>query len=136
MTPRQIVLVEETMAAVPVDELAEDFYRRAFERDRAVAQMFRAEPEVQRARFAAELAMIVRSIRAHDDFLARATALGVRHRGYGVQSAHYRLMGEVLLEALAATLGDRWNPEVEEAWEMAYNLVAETMMLGADEAAG
>ena len=41
-------------------------------------------------------------------------------------------MGDALVAALAAALGDRWDDETEEAWRMAFNLTAESMMEGAD----
>ena len=93
--------------------------------------MFTTDPGVQRARFAAELD----GDRPFDPvasttFAPTAAALGARHRGYGVRAAHYRLMGEALLAALAAALGDGWTDEVAEAWALAYNLTAETMMMG------
>jgi hemoglobin-like flavoprotein len=130
MTPGQIALVEETLAAVDRDSLADDFYRRAFAADPLLATMFTTDPALQRARFAAELEEIVRSIRTHAAFDARVRALGARHRDYGVRSAHYQLMGEALRAALAAALGDAWTDEVADAWALAYNLTAETMMLG------
>ena len=40
-------------------------------------------------------------------------------------------MGEALLASLAAALGAAWTAEVEEAWTLAYNLIAEAMMAGA-----
>jgi hemoglobin-like flavoprotein len=40
-------------------------------------------------------------------------------------------MGEALMGALADALGPDWTDEVEEAWRLAYNLTAETMMSGA-----
>jgi hemoglobin-like flavoprotein len=133
MTPAQITSVEETLASIDVEELARDFYRRAFASDPSLAAMFTSDPDVQRSRFAAELAEIVRSIRSLDRFAAEVRALGVRHTGYGVRAAHYRLMGAVLLQSLASALGDRWTADVEQAWKLAYNLTAETMMLGALE---
>jgi hemoglobin-like flavoprotein len=133
MTPRQIRLVEQTLAAVDIDDLTADFYRRAFATDPTLADMFTSDPTVQRTRFAAELAEIVCSIRSLDTFAASARSLGISHRDYGVSAAHYRLMGNALVAALAATLGSRWTDEVEEAWSLAYNLTAETMMLGAME---
>ena len=45
--------------------------------------MFNSDPAVQRARFGAELAEIMRSIRTIDTFMSRGQALGERHRGYG-----------------------------------------------------
>ena len=130
MTPGQIALVEETLTWVDLDALADDFYRRALT---ATPAMFTSDPVVQRARFAAELAEIVRSIRSLDDLASTARPLGARHHGYGVRAAHYRLMGDALLASLASAIGDRWNTEIDEAWTVAYNLTAEIMMMGARE---
>ncbi len=131
MTPGQIALVEQTLTWVDLDALAEDFYRRALSTTPELTAMFTSDPVVQRARFAAELAEIVRSIRSLDNLASTARPLGARHRGYGVRAAHYRLMGDALLASLAAASGDRWSTEIEEAWTMAYNLTAEIMMMGA-----
>ena len=40
----------------------------------------------------------------------------------------------MLLAALAAVLGDRFDAATREAWALAYNLVAETMLEGAASA--
>ena len=131
MTPGQIALVTETVRSLDLDLLALDFYRRVFATDAAVAAMFTTDEAVQRARFAAELAALVEMIEDLDTFCSSAAALGVRHRGYGARSEHYRLMGAVLLATLAAALGDGWTADVEEAWTRAYDITAETMMAGA-----
>jgi hemoglobin-like flavoprotein len=133
MTPEQIALVEQSLATVDLDVLAEDFYRRAFAGDPSLSTMFTTDPAVQRARFAAELDEIVRSVRSIDAFLTRTRQLGARHRGYGVRPVHYRFMGEALVAALAGLLGQEWTPELAEAWALAYNLTAEAMMMGAME---
>src|SRR4051794_23949432 len=131
MTPAQIDLVEQTLASLDIEALTIDFYRRAFERDPSLTVMFTADPALQRARFAAELAAIIRSIRSLDAFEGVVRALGERHSEYGVRAVHYPLMGSALLAGLAAALGTRWTSEVSEAWTLAYNLTAETMMSGA-----
>jgi len=133
MTPAQITLVEDTMTSIDVDQLAGDFYRRAFATDPTLMEMFTSDPDVQRTRFGAELAEIVRSIRTLDSFGPSVRSLGAMHREYGVRAAHYRLMGGVLLDSLASALGESWTAETAEAWKLAYNLTAETMMLGALE---
>src|SRR3954452_1514913 len=133
MTPAQINLVEQTLASLDIEALTVDFYRRAFERDPSLTVMFTADPALQRARFAAELAQIMRSIRSLDAFEDSVRALGERHRGYGVCSVHYALMVSSLLASLQAALRRQWTAEVREAWTLAYNLTAETMMLGALE---
>jgi hemoglobin-like flavoprotein len=133
MTPGQIELMEATMASLDLATLAVDFYERAFALEPALSAMFTTDPAVQQARFAAELAEILSSIRSLDTFASSAMALGARHRGYGVRATHYRLMGQALMASLANALRERWTPEVEEAWTLAYNLMAETMMTGAME---
>src|SRR5690349_7682285 len=104
VTPTQIALVEDSLRQLDLAGLAADFYARAFAADPAVAGMFTSDPDIQRARFAAELDEIVRSIHDVDDFEPRVRSLGARHRGFGVRAAHYRLMGAALVEALAAAL--------------------------------
>ena len=107
MTPDQIELVEDTVASLDLDALAADFYRRAFAADPALSAMFTTDPAVQRARFAAELDEIVRSIRSLDTFAPAAMALGARHRGYGVAAAPLPAHGRrPCWPALAAALGD------------------------------
>jgi hemoglobin-like flavoprotein len=133
MTPEQIELVESTLRSLDLAALSADFYQRAFALEPALTEMFTTDPAVQQARFATELEEIVCSIRSLDTFAAEARALGARHRGYGVRATHYRLMGQALQDSLRAALGDRWTPEAEEAWAMAYNLMAETMLAGALE---
>jgi hemoglobin-like flavoprotein len=131
MTPRQIEVVETTLASIDVRDLAAAFYQRALATDPDLGRMFTTDLEVQQARFATELAAILRSIRAHDHFVTAGRALGARHRAYGVVAAHYRIMGDALLAALADAVGPDWTDEVAEAWRLAYNLTAETMMSGA-----
>lgn len=131
MTPGQITIVEQTLAAIDLDAVAADFYRRATEADPSLAAMFTTDPAVQRARFARELSEVVRTIRTLDLFEPAVRTLGARHRSYGVRVGHYRVMGVALLEALGAARGPAWTAEAAEAWLLAYNLTAETMLSGA-----
>ena len=139
MTPEQIALVQGSYRALAeldqADALAEAFYQRLFAIDPAVEPLFSTDPAVQRAKFVEELGAIVWAISNLDRLLERTHDLGARHVGYGVVSSQYRTVGEALLWALAEAGGDSFTPELAEAWTMAYNLVAETMMHGADEAA-
>jgi len=131
MTPTQIDLVQQTIHLVDVRALASAFYARAFERDPSLSAMFAAPRDVQHARFATELAEIVGSIRDLDALRSRTGGLGARHYDRGVRAAHYRFMGDVLLETLGATLGPRWTEEMAAAWAAGYDLIAEAMLAGA-----
>jgi hemoglobin-like flavoprotein len=76
----------------------------------------------------------VQAIPSLDELLAHTQALGARHVGYGVRAADYQTVGAALFAALAAVLGDDFDPETQQAWAVAYNLMAETMLDGAASA--
>ena len=59
-------------------------------------------------------------------------ALGERHVGYEVEPPMYGAVGAALIEALEQGLGRAWNAEVEEAWAQVYQLLAGTMLAGAE----
>jgi hemoglobin-like flavoprotein len=56
--------------------------------------------------------------------------LGQRHVRYGVQAAHYDVVGAVLLWTLRQHLGAQFTAEVEDAWLAAYTFIATTMLAG------
>jgi hemoglobin-like flavoprotein len=83
MTPEQITLVEESLAAAAsrLDDIAADFYVRLFGADPGAAAMFIRDPRAQRAKFVAGLSAIMTSIERHEEFLREACELGACHRG-------------------------------------------------------
>jgi len=133
MTPEQIALVQQSFARVREngDALAVKFYEALFTADPTIRPLFSTEPAIQRQKFMDELEAIVWSISNLGEFMDRAMALGARHVDYGTTTGHYETVREALFAALHAELGDAMGPDVEEAWRVAYNLVAETMMMGA-----
>ena len=138
MTPEQVELVQSSFAAViesgEADAMARAVYDRLFERDPDSRALFATEPAAQRATFVDELQAIVWAVSNLEGFLERTRALGERHVDYGVSARHYAPMGDALIAALEETLGDRFTPAVAEAWTLAYNLMAETMMQAAADA--
>jgi hemoglobin-like flavoprotein len=48
-----------------------------------------------------------------------------------VRADDYKTVGAALFEAVAAALGEGFDEPTREAWTIAYNLVAETMLEGA-----
>ncbi len=61
-------------------------------------------------------------------------SLGARHVGYGVREEHNVTVGTALLWTLNAGLGEKFTPDVREAWTAAYGLLADVMQFGALEA--
>jgi len=133
MTPEQIALVQSSFERVgpELPALATRFYQELFGRDPALRPLFTTDMTLQKVRFAEKLTEIVRAFPRLDELLAHTRALGARHVGYGVRVADYETVGEALFAALAAVLGDSFDSQTCEAWRIAYNLVAETMLEGA-----
>mmetsp|Transcript_40508 Transcript_40508/g.82789 ORF Transcript_40508/g.82789 Transcript_40508/m.82789 type:complete len:226 (+) Transcript_40508:13-690(+) len=53
--------------------------------------------------------------------------LAERHAKYGVELEHFPIMGNALLLTLEKELGDKWTPEVKDAWVRAYDTCRELM---------
>jgi len=136
MTPEQITLVQTSYRAVGsrLPDLAARFYVELFRRDPALRPLFTTDLAEQQVRFARKLTELVEAIPRLDELLAHTRALGARHVGYGVRAADYQTVGAALFDALGAVLGDGFDPETQQAWALAYNLMAETMLDGAASA--
>jgi hemoglobin-like flavoprotein len=133
MTPEQITLVQTSFERLgpQLPAMATRFYEELFARDPALRAMFTIPLALQEVKFAEKLTEIVQAMPLLDELLTHTRALGARHVGYGVRTADYQTLGDALLAALAAVLGDSFDAATREAWALAYNLVAETMLEGA-----
>ena len=133
MTPEQIPLVQSSFERVGarLPAVATQFYEELFRRDPALRQLFTTDMAEQKVRFATKLAEIVHTLPRLDELLVHTRALGARHAGYGVKVADYQTVGESLLDALAAVLGESMDDQTRQAWARAYNLVSEIMLEGA-----
>ena len=133
MTPEQITLVQSSFDRLgpQLPTLATRFYQELFARNPALRSLFTTDMAEQKVRFSRKLTEIVFAMPRLAELLTHTRALGARHVGYGVRVADYRTVGDALLAALAAVLGDSFDTPTREAWILAYNLVAETMLEGA-----
>jgi hemoglobin-like flavoprotein len=136
MTPEQITLVQTSFDRLGPDlpAMATRFYDELFVRDPALRQLFTIPLAEQKVKFAEKLTEIVWSMPRLDELLGHTRALGARHVAYGVRALDYQVLGDALLAALAAVLGDSFDAATRQAWALAYNLVAETMLEGAASA--
>ncbi|KAM8921058.1 neuroglobin [Pelodytes ibericus] len=67
------------------------------------------------------------SLPSLDDYL---TNLGRKHRAVGVKLESFKTVGESLLFALEAGLGDTFTVEAREAWSQLYATVVRSMSRG------
>lgn len=133
MTPEQITLVQSSFARLGPDlpAVATRFYQELFQRDPALRPLFTTDMAEQKVKFTQKLTEIVRAMPRLDELLTHTRALGARHVAYGVRAIDYPKVGASLIAALAAVLGDGFDDATREAWTLAFNLVAETMLDGA-----
>src|SRR5215510_15196589 len=106
------------------DELMRRFYDRLFEVAPSVQPLF-ADVDMDRQRQALlDMLLVLReSLRDLDDIVPDLEDLGARHVDYGAQSAHYPVVGEVLIGSMADIAGEAWKPEYTAAWQEAYGAV-------------
>ena len=136
MTTDQMRLVRESFAQVaPIAETAAAlFYGRLFELDPQLRHLFRGDMRDQGRKLMQTLAVAVRALGELDALVPAVQALGRRHAGYGVTSAHYATVAAALLWTLEQGLGTAFTADVREAWVEVYGVLANTMQRASDEA--
>ena len=136
MTPEDLIAVQSSYRRLGprLPAMAARFYEELFRRDPDLRPLFTTDMAEQQVRFTAKLTELVQALPRLDNLLAHTRALGARHVGYGVRAADYQTVCAALLDALAAVLGEDFDSPTREAWAVAYNLVAETMLEGAASA--
>jgi hemoglobin-like flavoprotein len=115
------------------DELMDTFYSRLFAAAPAVRPLFPQDMQKQKTMLLAALVLLRKSLRNLDAIVPTLRKLGARHVAYGAQPEHYPLVGATLIASMAATAQESWRPEYEAAWSAAFDVVASTMIAGAEE---
>ena len=129
MESRSVSLVRQSFETVAGlgEKVAEIFYGELFEIDPSLKKMFKGDMAEQRRKLLAALALVVRSLHAPEKIIEPVKALAVKHVGYGVEPVHYTYVGNALLRTLKKGLGEKFTPELREAWVEAYATLADIM---------
>ena len=138
MTIEQRHLIRKSFQAVeraPV-VAALVFYRRLFELEPRLRWLFKSDIESQAQKLMEMLGASLGLLDAPERLNDELEALGARHVGYGVRDEHYAIVGQALLDMLAAVLGDTFTAETRAAWVALYQVISATMQRGARAAAG
>jgi hemoglobin-like flavoprotein len=117
------------------DELMDVFYARLFAAAPAVKPLF-AGTDLQRQKtmLLGTLVLLRKSLRDLDAIVPKLRELGARHVAYGAEPAHYPVVGEALIAAMADVAGAAWKTDYAEAWAEAFDIVAFAMLEGAEAA--
>ena len=135
MTPQQITLVQATFADVkPIaTTAAELFYNRLFPLDPSLRPLFKGDMGQQGQMLMSMIGAAVSGLNDLERLAPVVRQLGARHVRYGVQPQHYATVGSALLWTLDQGLGEKFTPDVREAWTAAYTLLSDVMLMGAME---
>src|SRR5712675_1378447 len=119
--------LRDSAALMPVGDhcAVEEFYRRLFNR----------EIGLQAKKLSEMLAWVIAHLERPDELATELRKLGARHGGYGVEINQYAPVGSALIWMFQKTLGDRFTPEMEEAWLEAYAFISCEMERGFREEA-
>ncbi len=134
LTSEQIVEIRRSWMALSqdADALTETFYAELFRIAPEARPLFAAtDLPAQRKKLAAALGLVVRHADDLTPVLAALEEMGRRHVGYGAEPAHYDLVGQAMIHAIATTLGADFTQMTKDAWVAAYTAVAMTMQAGA-----
>ena len=136
ITPAQVELVQSSFADVlPIADVAGMlFYERIFTLAPEARALFGDDIALQASRTMAAVKTAVDGLDDIDHVAPFLVRLGARHVRYGVHPAHFDLVGAALLWTLEQGLGEAFTPEVREAWEATFGVIARTMLIGMEQA--
>ncbi|KAK7752596.1 hypothetical protein SLS62_005365 [Diatrype stigma] len=129
LTPSQIAIVKSTAPLLKAHgvEITTLFYNNLLAAHPALRAVFSATSQAT-GRQPRALAAAVLAYAVHVDEPAALAAaverIAHKHASLGVEAAQYPVVGEHLIAAVAAVLGDAVTPEVADAWTAAYNSLA------------
>lgn len=129
MSPNQIRLVQSTWQQVlPIsDQAAELFYGRLFQLEPSYRRLFKTDQKAQGRKLMQMISTAVNGLPKLDTIVPAVEDLGRRHLEYNVTEEMYDTVGEALLWTLEQGLGDKFTPEVADAWSETYNTLADVM---------
>lgn len=132
VTPEHTTLILATADAIFASgRFADCFYDRLFAIAPQTRLLFGADLTVLKLKFMNTLSILVGSIQHPEIFASIVTHLGGQHSRFGVLAAHYEAAGKALQSTLGDILGERFTPEVHDAWALLYTEIVEQMQAGA-----
>jgi hemoglobin-like flavoprotein len=135
MQAAHVQLIRTSIAQIrPIAGLAGAcFYERLFACDPSLRPLFQADLKLQGRKLMEMLRLIAVHLDRLDALVPVVAELGRRHRAYGVCDAHYEAVGQALLWTLEHLLGPGFTPELRQAWQEAYLILAHLMQAAAPE---
>jgi hemoglobin-like flavoprotein/Leucine-rich repeat (LRR) protein len=127
----RVALMEESFGLVSAhgSDFTEQFYTELFLRYPTVKPLFaKTDMTRQASHLMRSLVMVIDNIRSPDSIEKILVDLGRRHFGYGVVPTYYYAVTGTLLDTMQNVLGERFTPELRQAWADGFSAIAQVMM--------
>jgi hemoglobin-like flavoprotein len=134
MRPDEIVLIRSTwgLLGATTDIVAPRFYDRLFAAEPALRELFaRTDMAALGDKLSHSLALVVHGIDNLERLRPELRALGVHHARLGVESRHYALVIDTLLDTFGDILRDGFSEASRDAWRHGLSAITD-IMRGAD----
>lgn len=106
------------------------FYQRLFETAPQVRGLFPDAMERQKKHMTAALLLVAKNIADLEYLRGPLEQMGKTHIGYGAQEAHFPVVRDNMIAAIAEVTGDTWTDELNQDWTMALDTIAGYMIDG------
>ncbi|MHB9020893.1 MAG: globin family protein [Halothiobacillus sp.] len=105
------------------------FYENVFTADPSLKSLFKqGDMTAQGQKLMQMIGVAISKLDELDVLVPVLENLAKRHVGYGVQQAHYQIIGDALIQALDQGLGADFTPDVKNAWVTVYGVMADVMI--------
>lgn len=115
------------------ENAGEYFYQVLFELDPSLKLMFKTNTEEQSKKLVIMLSYVISKLNVLDKIMPQIQGLAQRHTKYGVNTDHYQVVGQALIQMLEYKLEKYWNEEIKEAWLEVYTILSGAMIQSTQE---
>ena len=131
--PDPFLIVQSTVGRLfdGPESFADNFYLRLFAAAPETEALFKEGANMQGAMLEQMLRSVVYSLDRKGQLALGLQQLGHRHVQYGVESRHYDLFRQPMLDTITDMLGDRAaDPRITEAWKATVDMIVSLMKSG------
>lgn len=130
---KTIETVKETAPVIKdhIKEIGETFYKKLFARHPELYNMFNQTNQkrgLQQEALAYGVYLAGENIDDFGPIESMIRRVAEKHRALGVKPEQYPVVGEALLDAVKEVLGNAATDDIMNAWEKAYNYIADAFM--------
>lgn len=130
MDKKEIALITQSWSKIisVQEEVGELFYKRLFELDPSLRELFQHDLIEQARKFVSMITFIIYKLDSLDEVLIQAKDLGKRHKAYNVSLKDFGTVHQAFFETLEKS-DNEWN-DVKDVWSKAYNIFQKAMEEG------